>query len=100
MVVYFTINTENMLAVGRDERLTATQWVDDAETLVTQDGSLACIDSAPVGSAMAQLLRHLERLGAQFLGLFLDVEDCYDSAHSVISLGSYQFVRLSCVRLR
>ena len=83
MVVYFAVDRQHLLAVGREERLPSALGIDDAQSLVCQDGTAATVDARPVRSAVTQFLAHAQRLLAQLWRLTPDSEDRYDSTHNI-----------------
>ena len=58
MVIYLAIHGQHLLMVRRIQRLTARLRVDNAQSLVSQDGRAAAIDATPVRSAVTDLLTH------------------------------------------
>ena len=73
MVIDFAVDGQHLFAVGRIQRLASTLWIDDAQPLVGEDGRAATVYSTPVGSAVADLLTHLQCFLSQCMRLFLDV---------------------------
>lgn len=88
MVIYLTVDSQDLLLVGREEGLSAALRVDDGQTLMAKDGSGACIDTAPVGTAVTNLLTHTERFLTQLGRLLLDIEYSYNSTHNLYLLNS------------
>ena len=86
VVVYLTIHGQHLLAVGREQRLTSTLRVDNAQSLVRQYGASRTMNAAPVRTAVTYLLAHAKRLCAQLWRLLFNVEYCYYSAHNTLSL--------------
>ena len=86
VVVYLTVHSQHLLAVGREQRLTSTLRVDNAQSLVRQYGASRTMNAAPVRTAVTYLLAHAKRLGAQLWRLLLNVEYCYYSAHNNLYL--------------
>jgi len=84
MVVYLAVHRKNLLAVGRIERLPATFRIDDGQTLMSQNGTPAHVDSAPVRTTVAYFLRHAQCLLTQLRCLLLDVEYSYNAAHRLL----------------
>ena len=83
MVVYLTVDGQDLFAVWREQWLTAALWVDNTQSLVSEDGCTTTIDTTPVWSAMADLLTQTQCLLSQFLRLLLYMKDCYNSTHNL-----------------
>ena len=83
MIIDFTVDGKDLLAIRRVQWLSATFRIDDGKTFVSQDGTAAYINTTPVRSAMTDFLRHSKRFVSQFLGLRFDIEDTYDSTHDI-----------------
>ena len=88
MVVDLTVHRQDLLVVGREQRLSTALGVYDAQTFVGKDCRSATIDTTPVGPAMTQFLTHAQRLLSQFGRLLFDVEDRYDSTHIQFTVNS------------
>ena len=58
VIIDLTVYGKHLFLVGCEQRLATTLWVNDAQTLVCEDGRTSTIDSAPVWSAVADLLTH------------------------------------------
>ena len=87
MVIYLAVDGQHLFAIRREQRLTSTLGIDDAQTLMRQYGTARTMYAAPVWTTVAYLLTHAESLGAQLRRLFFYVEYCYNSAHISFSFG-------------
>lgn len=81
MVIYLTVHSKHLLAIGREEGLLAALGIDYRQTFMGQYGRLAAMDAAPVRTAMTYLLTHAQGLLPQRITLFLDIEYAYYSTH-------------------
>ena len=73
MVVYLTVHRQHLFPVGREQRLSPTLWVHNAQSLVSQNGAAATVYSTPVRSAVADFLTHLQCFFTQLMRLLLNV---------------------------
>ena len=73
MVIDFAIDGQHLFLVGRIEGLSAALGVDDAQSLMGEDGTPAAVYTTPIWTAVADFLTHLQGLLTQFCCLFLDV---------------------------
>jgi hypothetical protein len=73
MVIDLTIDGQHLLAVWGVERLSATLRVDDAQSLVGEDGRTTTVYATPVRTTVTDLLTHLQCLIAELMRLLLDV---------------------------
>ena len=83
MVVYLTIDGEDLFLIRTIERLTTTLGVHNAQSLVGENGTATTVYSTPVRSAVADFLTHLQRLITQRMRLLLNIQYSYDSTHIV-----------------
>ena len=77
MIVYLAVHGKNLLLIDREQRLSSTLGVNDAESFVSEDGISATIDTAPVRTTMAYLLAHAQSLRPErslLVRLLADVE--------------------------
>ena len=84
MIVYLTVYGKHKLTVWREERLLTRLRIDDAESLMCKDRRTSNVDSAPVWSAMTDLLRHLQCFLTEFRRLFLNVQNTCYSTHNIL----------------
>ena len=85
MIINLTVYSKHLFLIWCKQRLATTFRVNNAQTLMCQDCRTTTVDSAPVWSAMANLLTHTKRLLSQFRSLLLNIEDRYDSTHNIFS---------------
>ena len=83
MVVDLAIDGEHLLLVRREKGLAAALGINDGQTLMTKNGRGACIDTAPVGTAVTNLLTHAERFLTKLRCLLLNIEYSYNSTHNL-----------------
>ena len=86
MVVYLTIDSQDLFAVGRIERLSPTLRIDNAQSFVSQYGTTATIYTTPVWSAMPDLLAHTQCFLTLLWRLLCHIQDSYYSTHNIIVL--------------
>lgn len=84
MVVYLAVDGKHLLAVGREQWLSARFGVDYRQAFVSQNGRTSAVYTAPVWTAMTNLTAHAQSLLAQLGSLFPKVENRYNSTHIVI----------------
>ena len=73
MVVDFTVGSKDDFFVIRNKRLLSRKRVNDRKTFVTQNSIITCVNTAPVRTAMTNLLRHLKNLSTKlFLKTFIN----------------------------
>ena len=83
MIVDFTINSQNLFSVRREQWLSPTLRIDYRQTFVCQNGRTTAIYSAPVRSAVAYAFRHSESFLSQLRRLLFYIEDtCYTTHNS------------------
>ena len=51
-----------------------------------QNSRASAIDTAPVGTTVADFLTHAQGFLSEFLRLLPNIENCYDSTHNLILL--------------
>jgi hypothetical protein len=73
VVINLTIDSQYLFTVWREQGLTTTLRVNDAQSLVGKDGRATTVDTTPVRSAVTDLLTHLQRFITQSLCLLLDI---------------------------
>jgi hypothetical protein len=73
VVINLTIDSQYLFTVWREQGLTTTLRVNDAQSLMGKDGRAATVDTTPVRSAVTDLLTHLQRFITQSLCLLLDI---------------------------
>ena len=73
MVIDLAVHSQNLLTVWAVKRLAARLRVDDAQSLVGEDGRATTIDTTPVRSAVTDLLTHLQCFITQSMRLLLDI---------------------------
>ena len=100
MVINLTIDSKDLLAVGREQRLTATLRVHNAQSLVGQDSRATTVDTTPVRSAMADLLTHLQRFITKSLCLLFHIQYRNDSTHtiSIFVITLFRYLDISILR--
>ena len=81
MVVYLAVDGKHLLAVGREQRLSARFGIDYRQAFVSQNGRTSAVYTAPVRTAMTNLTAHAQSLLAQLGSLFPKVENRYNSTH-------------------
>ena len=84
MIVDFSIDGEHLLTIRREQGLSARFWVDDAQSLMGEDGCATTVDTTPVRSAMTDLLTHFQCFFTQLMRLLLDIQYCNNSTHILI----------------
>ena len=88
VVVNLAVHGQDACAVLRKEGLASALRVDDGEAFVRQYGRRAAVDAAPVGAAMAYLLRHVQGLLPQHFRWLPYIKYTYYSTHDDI----YRFI--------
>ena len=98
VVVDFAVDGQHELSVTTVQGLPARLRVDDREAFVRQNRPRSAVDSRPVGTAVANLFRHFQHLGAQRIRLLPDVEQSNESTHDKLSVLSVWLIAISCFR--
>ena len=81
MVIDFAIYSQHLTAIRRKQWLLTRLWIYDAQSFMSKYGRAFATDTAPVWTAMTNLLTHSQSLLSKLLGLLFDVKDRYYSTH-------------------
>ena len=81
MVIDFAIYCQHLTAIRLKQWLLTRLWIYDAQSLVSKDSRAFAADTAPVWTAMTNLLTHSQSLLSKLLSLLFDVKDRYYSTH-------------------
>ena len=83
MVVDLTVHGKYLLPIWREKGLATRFWVYDTQTLVSENGAAATVDTTPVWSAVTDLLTHFQCFLTKSLCLLFYVQYCYYSTHNL-----------------